>query len=155
MRVPASAEASEPHEVHAAVEPAPRKGRRILVVDDNRDAAESLAALFGHAGNQTHIAHDGHEAFELAASSRPDVVVLDLGLPKRNGYDTARAIRGQPWGKTMVLVALTGWGQAEAVRKSGEAGFDAHLVKPVKPEELLALLDTLSAEGREGNEAST
>ena len=99
--------------------------RRILVVDDNRDSAESLAMLLKLTGNETHIAHDGLEAVEAAARFRPDVILLDIGLPKMNGYEAARRIREQPWGKNMVLVALTGWGQEEDRQKSKDAGFDA------------------------------
>jgi PleD family two-component response regulator len=91
-------------------EPTPAKARRILVVDDNRDSAESLAILLQLTGNKTHTAYDGVEAVEAAATFRPDVVLLDIGLPKLNGYEAARKIREHQWGKGMVLVALTGWG---------------------------------------------
>ena len=106
-------------------------GRRILVVDDNRDAAISLAMMLKVMGYELQTAHDGFEALDLAATFRPDLVLLDIGMPKLNGYDTARRIREQAWGKNMVLVALTGWGQDEDKRKSQEAGFDDHLVKPI------------------------
>jgi two-component system, chemotaxis family, CheB/CheR fusion protein len=118
--------------------------RRILVVDDNRDAAESLAQLFQLSGHETHLAHDGLEAVEAAAIFRPDFVLLDIGLPKLNGYDAARRMRAMEWGKDMVMVALTGWGQDEDRQKSAGAGFDAHLVKPVDPETLMKLLADLS-----------
>ena len=91
-------------------------------------------------GHETHTAHDGLEAVEAAATFRPDVVLLDIGLPKLNGYEAARRIREQPWGKDMVLVALTGWGQEEDRQRSREAGFDAHMVKPVDPAALTKLL---------------
>jgi CheY-like chemotaxis protein len=120
--------------------------RRILVVDDNPDSAESLAMLLKISGNETHMAHDGLEAVEAAERFRPDVVLLDIGLPQLNGYDAARRIREQPWGKTMVLIALTGWGQEEDRRRSKDAGFDAHLVKPVDYGALMELLATLPAE---------
>ena len=122
--------------------------RRILVVDDNRDAAISLALVLEVMGHELQTAHDGLEALDLAAAFRPDLVLLDIGMPKLNGYDTARRIREQTWGKSMVLVALTGWGQDEDKRKSQEAGFDAHLVKPVDPtalDKLLAGLKTSTA----------
>jgi PAS domain S-box-containing protein len=122
--------------------------RRILVVDDNKDSAISLAMMLRIMGNETLTAHDGLEALDLAAVFKPHVVLLDIGMPKLNGYDTARRIRGQTWGKGMVLVAVTGWGQDEDKRQALEAGFDHHLVKPVDPaalEELLAGLSTETA----------
>jgi len=133
-----------PHPPLTAASPlAPLTPRRILVVDDNRDAAMSLAMLMDIAGNETHIAHDGHEALESAARLRPDVILLDIGLPKLNGLEACRKIREQPWGKDIVIVALTGWGQDDDRRKSHEAGFDGHLVKPADYGELVRLLDKL------------
>ena len=117
--------------------------RRILVVDDNRDSAVSLAMLLKLTGHETHTAFDGLEAVEAAGTFRPDVVLLDIGLPKLNGYDACRKIREQPWGKGMVLIALTGWGQDEDRRKSLEAGFSGHLVKPVELDILTNLLAEL------------
>ncbi len=114
--------------------------RRILVVDDNKDSAESLAILLRLTGHEAHTAFDGDEAVERAAALRPDVVLLDIGLPVISGYDAARQIRAQPWGKHMVLVAMTGWGHDEDRQKSREAGFDAHLVKPVEHAVLAQLL---------------
>jgi signal transduction histidine kinase/PAS domain-containing protein/ActR/RegA family two-component response regulator len=116
--------------------------RRILVVDDNRDSATSLAMLLKLTGNETHTAYDGEEAVEAAATFRPDVVLLDIGLPKLNGYEAGRRIREQRWSKGIVLVAVTGWGQEEDRQRSRDAGFDGHLVKPVD----LAALETLLAE---------
>ena len=84
-------------------------------------------------GNEIRTAHDGLEAVEAAEAFRPDVILLDIGLPKLNGYEACRRIREQPWGKDMVLVALTGWGQEEDRRRSEEAGFNHHMVKPVDP----------------------
>jgi CheY-like chemotaxis protein len=89
------------------------------------------------------MAHDGENAVEMAGRYRPDVVLLDIGLPKLNGYDTARAIRQEPWGQNMVLIAVTGWGNDEDRRKSEDAGFDRHLVKPVDPQSLMRLLSEL------------
>ena len=126
----------------AAPEPTPP--RRILIVDDNVDSAESLAILLGFAGNQTHMAHDGFEAIEAAEEHRPEVVLLDIGLPKLDGHEVCRHLREQSWGKDIVVIALTGWGQEEDRRKSREAGFDGHLVKPVDYDELLELLSSLS-----------
>ena len=94
-------------------------------------------------GNETHTAYDGLEAVEAAATFRPDVVLLDIGLPKLNGYEAARKIREQPWGKNMVMVALTGWGQDEDRQKSREAGFNGHMVKPVELDALMKLLTEL------------
>jgi PAS domain S-box-containing protein len=113
---------------------------RILVVDDNRDAANSLAMLLKLSGNEGHVAYDGIEAVEAAARVRPDLILMDIGLPRMNGYEAARRIREQPWGESVVLVALTGWGQDEDRRKSKDSGFDGHLVKPVDLEALTALL---------------
>jgi PAS domain S-box-containing protein len=118
--------------------------RRILVVDDNEDSAESLTILLNLAGHKTHTAYDGLEAIEAAATFRPDVILLDIGLPKLNGYEVARKIREQPWGQAVVLVALTGWGQEEDRRRSREAGFNHHLTKPVDPLALTRLLASLS-----------
>jgi PAS domain S-box-containing protein len=118
-------------------------GRRILVVDDNLDAAESLATLLAINGHETRMAHDGASAVEEAEAFKPDVVFLDIGMPAVDGHETARRIRREPWGKNMVLVALTGWGQTEDRRRSKEAGFDHHLVKPADPvvvEKLIASL---------------
>jgi PAS domain S-box-containing protein len=114
--------------------------RRVLVVDDNRDAAMSLAMMLKLMGNETRTAHDGQEAIDVAAAFRPDLILLDIGMPRLNGYDTAKQIRQQSWGKTIVLVALTGWGQDEDRRKSDEAGFDSHMVKPIEPAALEKLL---------------
>lgn len=117
---------------------------RILIVDDNRDNAESLAMLLGITGNETYIAHDGIEAIEAAEEHRPEVVLLDIGLPRLSGHDVCRHLRAQAWGRDIVVIALTGWGQEEDRRKSQEAGFDGHLVKPVDYDELLELLSSLT-----------
>jgi CheY-like chemotaxis protein len=118
---------------------------RILVVDDNRDSADTLAMLLSIVGHEVHMAYDGVEAVESAATLRPEVVLLDLGLPKQNGYEACRRIREQPWGKEMIVVALTGLGQEEDRRKTREGGFDHHLVKPVDLEALQTLLTRVRA----------
>jgi CheY-like chemotaxis protein len=100
-----------------------------------------LLELHGH---DVQTAHDGQSALESAEQHRPDVVLLDIGLPVLNGHDVCRRIRQQPWGQAMVLIALTGWGQDEDRRRSQEAGFDGHLVKPVDHKHLLALLASLT-----------
>ena len=117
---------------------------RILIVDDNIDSAESLSMLLKITGNQTHMAHDGLEAIEAVEKHRPEVILLDIGLPNLDGLDVCRHVREQPWGKDIVVIALTGWGQEEDRRKSQEAGFNGHLVKPVNYDELLELLSSLS-----------
>jgi len=114
-----------------AAAPARSAGRRILVVDDNHDSATSLALLLKMTGHQTKTAFDGLAALETAEAFRPEVILLDIGLPKMNGHDTCRAIRDKSWGKDILILALTGWGQEEDRRKTTEAGFDSHLVKPV------------------------
>ena len=114
--------------------------RRILVVDDNQDSADSLATLLRLTGHEVHIAHDGLEALERAAAFQPEVILLDIGLPRLNGYEAARRIREQQRHQAPTLVALTGWGQEEDRRRTNEAGFDAHLVKPVDFAALTKLL---------------
>jgi PAS domain S-box-containing protein len=116
---------------------------RILIVDDSPDGADSLATLLEEVGHETHKAHDGIEAIAAAERVHPDAVLLDIGLPKLNGYEVCRRIREQPWGKKLMIVALTGWGQDEDRQRSQEAGFDMHLVKPVDHELLIRLLASL------------
>ena len=117
--------------------------RRILVVDDNRDAAETLAMMLRLEGNEVDTAFDGEGAITATATFHPDVVLMDLGMPKLDGYEAARAIRRDSAGSEVVLIALTGWGGDMDRQLSQEAGFDRHLVKPVMPTELLALLSSL------------
>jgi PAS domain S-box-containing protein len=131
-----------------AKEPMPQTGRRILIADDFPEAAATLAKLLQESGNQVQTAQDGIEAIETAAKFHPDIAVLDIAMPRLNGYDTARRIREQPWGKNMILVAFTGWGQSRDRRRSKEAGFDAHLTKPIRYEAFLELLANLSQERR-------
>lgn len=142
VRMPVLVEAPAPPRPPIA-EPKSITARRILVVDDNRDSATSLAMLLKFTGNKTQMAFDGLEAVEVAAVFLPDIVLLDIGMPKLNGYDACRQMRAQPWGKSMVLVALTGWGEDEARQKSKEAGFDGHIVKPVDHDVLSKLLAEL------------
>jgi PAS domain S-box-containing protein len=117
--------------------------RRILVADDFPQAAETLAQLLRQEGYEVQIARDGLEAVTAAEHSHPDVIVLDLAMPELNGYDAARKIRQEPWGKDVVLIALTGWGQQRDRHRTKEAGFDAHLTKPIKYEAILELLEKL------------
>jgi two-component system CheB/CheR fusion protein len=116
-------------------------GSRILVVDDNKASANTLGMLLRLKGNEIRTANDGLEAVQEAEAFRPELVLLDIGLPKMSGYDVARHIRERAWGRDMILVALTGWGQDEDKRRSREAGFNFHVVKPVE----LSVLESLLA----------
>jgi CheY-like chemotaxis protein len=126
----------------AAVTTTPRRFR-ILVVDDNHDSALSLAMMLSIMGHETRTAHDGESAVETAESFLPDVVLLDIGLPKLNGYEVAQRIREQAWGASMFLIAVTGWGQEEDRQRSSEVGLNVHMVKPVEPAALEKLLADL------------
>jgi CheY-like chemotaxis protein/anti-sigma regulatory factor (Ser/Thr protein kinase) len=121
----------------------PASRYRILVVDDNKDAASSLSMMLKILGNEVRTAHDGEEGVAAAAEYRPDLIVLDVGMPKLNGFEACRRIREQSWGKGIFIVALTAWGQEEDKRRSQEAGFDHHVVKPVEPADLEELLGSL------------
>ena len=112
----------------------------MLIADDNRDAADSLGLILGMAGHDVRVAHGGRAALQVAAEFHPEVGLLDIGMPDLNGYDTARALRAEPWGRDMALIALTGWGHPDDKRRASEAGFDLHLTKPVDPAELEELL---------------
>jgi signal transduction histidine kinase len=119
---------------------ASRPPRRILVVDDNRDGADSLALMLRLIGNEVTTAHDGVEAVEKAEAFRPEVILMDVGMPRLNGLEATRRIRGRPWGRGITIVALTGWGQAGDRERSREAGCDGHLVKPVNLPDLEKVL---------------
>jgi CheY-like chemotaxis protein len=112
-------------------------------VEDNRDGADSLALLLELMGNNVRTVYDGASALEAATEYRPDVVLLDIGLPGRDGYEVARDIRASPQLNGVVLIAQTGWGQEEDYRRTREAGFNHHLVKPVDPQKLQELLATV------------
>jgi CheY-like chemotaxis protein len=116
--------------------------RRILIADDNRDAAESLSLLLELAGHEVRVAHLGHTALSVAQTFRPDVALLDIGMPDLSGYEVARALRQEPWAKNLQLIALTGWGQEDDRRRSLETGFDHHLTKPVDPDFLQGLISS-------------
>jgi PAS domain S-box-containing protein len=124
--------AAVPERAQPIPEPVERSALKILVADDSQDGADSLAFLLKAAGHDVVTAYDGKAAITMAEQHRPDVVLLDIGMPEVSGYDVARAIRREAWGRSMRLVALTGWGQAEHRRRSLEVGFDDHLVKPVE-----------------------
>jgi DNA-binding response OmpR family regulator len=117
-----------------------RSRRRILVIDDDRDLADSLAKLLQITGHEIQTGYDGQEAVAMAESFRPEIVLLDIELPKRNGHDACRQIRAQPWGREITLIALTGRDGEEDRSRSKEAGFDHHMVKPLDYGVLAALL---------------
>jgi PAS domain S-box-containing protein len=138
VNLPAASDAA-PRFVTDAVAPAPI-GRRILVADDNQDAADSLAMILELGGHDVRVAHDGRAALSVAQTFRPDTVLLDIGMPHLNGYEVAQALRQEPWGSEMRLIALTGWGQESDRQRAIDAGFDRHLTKPVDTVALEALL---------------
>jgi len=151
VRLPVEVAAPERPAPPVAVDAAgPPSRRRILIVDDNGDAAESLGMMLDVLGYETRTAGDGVEGLRAAADFRPDVTLLDIGMPGLNGYEVARRIRLQQWGQDMALIALTGWSQPEDKRRTLEAGFDLHLVKPVDPGELGRLIAELTTAGRAG-----
>ena len=118
----------------------PAGRRRVLVADDNADAAETLAMLLSLLGYEVRTAADGMEAVAAAEEFRPDVAVLDIGMPRLDGNGAARRMRAEPWGAEMTIIALTGWGSDEDRRRTAEAGFDLHLTKPVDPTTLQSLI---------------
>src|SRR5215203_4230945 len=118
-------------------------GFRILVVDDNHDSALSMAMMLSIMGHETRTAHDGESAVSTAETFLPEVVLLDIGLPKLNGYEVAQRIRENSWGQSMFLIAVTGWGQEEDRQRSSEVGLNVHMVKPVEPAALERLLSDL------------
>lgn len=117
---------------------------RVLIVDDNLDAAATMDIMLSLLGHETFVGHDGLEAIEKAKAHLPDVVLLDIGMPNMNGYEAAKVIRSHEWGQKMTLIALTGWGQESDKDESRTAGFDHHLTKPVDVSELTALLSTVN-----------
>jgi len=128
--------------------------RRILLADDNRDALESLAQLLELGGHEIHKAGDGVQALEAANRVRPELVLLDIGMPGMDGYEVARHIRSQPWGRATTLIALTGWGQETDRMRSREAGFDSHCIKPLDLQRLYSLLESLPAPGNANAESA-
>jgi len=151
VRLPVAEPLDKSLQDEATVEPStPEPGSasgRILIVDDNRDAAQSLALLLGFAGYETHTAFGGAEAIEDVARLRPDGVVLDIGMPTVDGYEVCRSIRRGPGGEEIVVIAVSGWGHDEVRGEGREAGFDGHLVKPVEFAELRELLARLLPPG--------
>ena len=118
---------------------------RILLADDNVDFAASLSLLLEAGGHQVAVTHDGMQALEAAPAFKPDLCLLDIGLPRLHGYDLARRLRESPTTRGAVLVAISGWGQPEDKRRAREAGFDHHLAKPVEFDQILKLLDEIAA----------
>jgi CheY-like chemotaxis protein len=134
-----------PAEQAAAPETALRVApRRILIVEDNDDTRQMLHEALAFSGHDVREARDGATALTLAAESRPDVALIDIGLPDVDGYEVARRLRAAPGGRRMCLVAITGYGQAEDQRRAYDAGFDAHLTKPVAPERLKQVMAGLA-----------
>lgn len=132
----------------AAPEPAAipvTEPRRIPVADDNCDAAETLTMQLQLAGHEVRTVHDGAETLVAAETFKPDIVLLDLGMPRMDGYTAARQIRARPWGAQVILAALTGWGQQQDRDRTADAGFDIHLVKPV---DQAALFEAIAAASR-------
>jgi PAS domain S-box-containing protein len=145
VRLPLLPERRQRREAREEGRGAAPPSRRVLVIDDNVDAAESLALLLRVSGHEVRTAHDGPAGLEAALAFRPEVVLLDIGLPGMNGYEVARRLRAAAELREVLLVALTGYGQEEDRRRSREAGFDRHLVKPAAPDELVAVLAGLEA----------
>jgi PAS domain S-box-containing protein len=141
VRLPVGPSAEEP--VTAASLPAAVSGRRVLVVDDNVDAAVTLGQLLELLGNDIRLAHDGQAAVDAAVEFQPELILMDIGLPLLNGYEACRRIRSQFQGRRPAIIALTGWGQEQDRAQSAEAGFDAHLIKPVKYDSLMQLAASL------------
>jgi CheY-like chemotaxis protein len=125
----------------------PGARRSVLVVDDNRDAADTLAILLDMDGYDTSVAHSGKDALEHVHRQRPDAVILDIGMPDLNGYEVARRIRAEPEGRGVFLLAITGWGHPDDVARAKAAGFDEHLTKPVDADNVVRLLGKYLADG--------
>jgi PAS domain S-box-containing protein len=142
VRLPVLVQAA-PQPPVRAIQPAAKQPvlpSRLLIADDLRDSADSLALLLRLHGHEVRAVYDGDAALKAAEEFRPDIALLDIAMPKRDGYETCRSIRGQPWSKGMYIVAVTGWGQQEDRLRAQQAGFDHHLVKPVDPAALVELL---------------
>jgi CheY-like chemotaxis protein len=144
IRLPLATEAVSAPPLTSESDSRPITPLRILVVDDNIEAADALSQLLGLSGHEVEAVHDGSDALELAARFHPQAVLLDIGLPKMNGYDVCRLMRREPWGKDLAVIALTGFGQDADRQKSSAAGFDGHLVKPVELEAVLRILDMVA-----------
>jgi CheY-like chemotaxis protein len=147
ISLPALAQSSAPREPQPAAPVArARRASRVVVVDDNRDSADTLAALLEAWGHDVRTLYDGPSAIAAVAEFQPKVVLLDIGLPKMNGYEVAAQLRKSANGRSLILVAFTGYGQDEDRRRVREAGFDYHLVKPLEPAELEKILDSVTVD---------
>lgn len=136
---------SRAHFPDAAPQPAAKPAsQRILVADDNADSAETCAMLLQLWGHEVRVAGDGQAAVDAAREFRPQIALIDIGMPRLNGYEVAQAVRRADWGRDMVLVAVTGWGQDEDKQKAAAAGFDRHLAKPVDPQQLQPLIEEIA-----------
>ena len=136
--VPRPSQPMTPEPPHPTAQRSDR-GYRLLVADDFGEIADSLAKVFELMGHTVHVAYDGEQAVRIAEAFRPDVALLDLGMPKLNGYEACRRIRATAWGRRITLIAQTGWGQDEDRRRTRDAGFDHHVLKPIDPGALVAL----------------
>jgi DNA-binding response OmpR family regulator len=116
-------------------------GRKILIADDNEDVTASWDLLLTGRGHTVRIEHGGQSAYDTAMEFRPEAVVLDIGMPRMSGHEVAREIRRQPWGRDVLLLALSGWGDAKDKARALEAGFDHHHTKPGDPDEMIALIE--------------
>lgn len=144
VELPVSRALAMPAAAEEAAQPASTpSGMRVLVADDNADSAKSLAMMLNLSGYETRTALDGVEALRVAEEFRPHIALLDIGMPRLDGYATARELRARPWGQQLALCALTGWGQPEDQRRALDAGFDAHVVKPLDPHDLERLIMSL------------
>lgn len=142
LRLPAAEDVSFKHKVESTTARPPHASRRVLVVDDNIDSAETLARLLQLLGHQVSLSHDGVSAIESAKEFRPEVILLDIGLPGMDGYEVATALRADESCKNAVIVAVTGYGQEQDRRRSLRAGFDHHLIKPVEHDSLMAVFSS-------------
>jgi CheY-like chemotaxis protein len=140
LRLPLVTVSNDPRIQHATPDVQPDAGRKVLVVDDNRDTAETLACLVRMQGYDARASFNGSDALELAETFHPDIVLLDIGMPGLNGYEIAQHIRKRLWGQRITLIAVTGWGQEDDRRRAIAAGFDYHLRKPIDPDFLQSLL---------------
>jgi CheY-like chemotaxis protein len=144
VRLPAGAPSEKPSEAAVDAGPTPAAGLKVVVVDDNRDAAESCAMLLELSGHHVQTAYNGRRALEVVASFRPHAILLDIGLPDITGYELAKQIRATPGGHGAVLIAVTGWGQEADRRRAFDAGFNHHLTKPIEPEKVEWLLQSVA-----------
>ncbi|MEO8164726.1 MAG: response regulator, partial [Betaproteobacteria bacterium] len=143
-RLPLAAAAASVPPEHAAPHAAAPVPRRLLVVDDHRENADTMTMLLVALGHDVQTAYAGPQAIELASQYQPQAILLDIGLPGMNGYEVARELRKAPQGAQTLLIAVSGYGQDEDRRRSREAGFDHHLVKPVDPAQLARIIDNLA-----------